>query len=193
MRWIEEGCQTAPDRCLLATVDACFAYGEVGQWTISLAQYFAKELGLGAGSTVVLCAPNIVHVLVVLSAAQLLDVRVALFPPATGTAEFERAVGTVVGPQLIISSDRCRFGEARGVITDVRCMLTEGRDVGAPSVDEAMRRPIAGEVAFPNASANAPIIVFTSGSTGVPKAIVNRASSFALKWSCLAQVARSHE
>lgn len=179
MRWIEEGCQTAPDRCLLATVDACFAYGEVGQWTISLAQYFAKELGLGAGSTVVLCAPNIVHVLVVLSAAQLLDVRVALFPPATGTAEFERAVG-LVGPQLIISSDPCRFGEARGVITDVRCMLTEGRDVGAPSVDEAMRRPIAGEVAFPRASANAPIIVFTSGSTGVPKAIVNRASSFAL-------------
>ena len=41
MRWIEEECQTAPDKCLLATADACFAYGEVREWTISLAQYFA--------------------------------------------------------------------------------------------------------------------------------------------------------
>ena len=71
MRWIEEECQTAPDKCLLATADACFAYGEVREWTISLAQYFAKEHGLGAGSTIALCAPNVVHVLVVLAAAQL--------------------------------------------------------------------------------------------------------------------------
>ena len=179
MRWIEEGCQTAPDKCLLATVDACFAYDEVGQWTVSLAHYFAKELGLGAGSAVVLCAPNIVHVLVVLGAAQLLDARVVLFPPATGTAEFERAVG-LVGLQLVISSDPSRFGEARDVIADVHCMLTEGQDAGALSVDAVMRHPDADEMAFPDANADAPIIVFTSGSTGIPKAIVNRASSFAL-------------
>lgn len=179
MRWIEEECQTAPDKCLLATADACFAYGEVREWTISLAQYFAKEHGLGAGSTIALCAPNVVHVLVVLAAAQLLDVRVALFPLATGAIEFERAVGLVC-PQLVISSDPSRFGEARGVINDIQCMLINDGHVTVPSVDEVMRRPVTSETAFPNASANASIIVFTSGSTGVPKAIVNRASSFAL-------------
>lgn len=179
MRWIEEGRQTAPDKCLFATADDCFTYGEVSQWTISLAQYFAKELKLDAGSTIALCAPNVVHVLVVLVAAQLLDVRVALFPLATGRAEFERAIG-LVGPRLVISSDSSRFDEARGVIDGVQCMMVDGRDACASNVDEVMRRPATDATAFPNASADAPIIVFTSGSTGVPKAIVNRASSFAL-------------
>lgn len=179
MRWISEGRCEHGDKSLLATADACYTYAEVNDWARALAAYFGEDLGLSKGSTIVLASSNVIQVPVILAAAQLLDVRVALFSTTAGELEFRNGI-KLLCPQLIISSDKEQLAIAKRVVPSALIMRLDGSCAAVLSVDEVMRRTCPETLSFPHASADAEIVVFTSGSTGTPKAIVNRASSFAL-------------
>lgn len=184
IRWMDEGRRLDAGKCLFATTDDRHTYADVYGWSVSFARYLADELGLARGSAIVLSASNNVQVLVVLAAAQLLDVRVALFSTTTGRREFERGM-ELVRPRLVISSDAAQLDEIHQADPDVHVMLLREGDARIQSVDDVMRREMDDEGDFPDVNADAEIVVFTSGSTGAPKAIVNRASSFALNGKAL--------
>lgn len=179
MRFIHDGCQEHPEAPLLITEGDDYTYFEIHKWAVAFASYLNDELELKKGSSVILSAPNTVHVLVVLAAAQLLDIRVALMATTAGSQEFERSVN-LVRPGLVISADEIQCQMVEELAPNASIMAVSDADAGRISVDAIMRMPSTRKAGFPDANADAPIVVFTSGSTGVPKAIVNRASSFAL-------------
>lgn len=184
MRFIHDGCQEHPEAPLLITEGDDYTYSEIHKWAVAFASYLNDELELKKGSSVILSAPNTVHVLVVLAAAQLLDIRVALMATTAGSQEFERSVN-LVRPGLVISADEIQCQMVEELAPNASIMAVSDADAGRISVDAIMRMPSTRKADFPDANADAPIVVFTSGSTGVPKAIVNRASSFALNGAAL--------
>lgn len=186
MQWIQDGCRLQPDKSLFVTATDSYSYSEVYDMVNSLAFFLEEDLGLEGHSYIVLSAPNVVQIPVLLAAAQLLDLRVVLLSTTTGEREYKRAL-ELVKPKLVISSESAHR-EAAQIIAPSAKIMTLADDVeGMPSIEEAIAS-CAGEApsAF-NANAAAHIIVFTSGSTGDPKAVVNRASSFALNGIALSK------
>jgi fatty-acyl-CoA synthase len=180
MQWIYEGFMSFGTKRFAVSINESCSYAQAYMQANSLAGYFKDELGLKPGSSIVLSAPNLIQVPLVLAAAQLLDVRVALFSTTPGKSEFERGI-KLTDPQLIIMSSIEQCHAAQELAPEAKVAT-----IGCPSAPVSLLEdmisacPFDDAREFPDANADAKIIVFSSGSTGTPKAIVNRASSFAL-------------
>ena len=180
MQWIYEGFLSFGSKRFAVSVNESYTYAQMYMRINSLAAYFRDELGLGPSSSILLSAPNLIQVPIVLAAAQLLDVRVALFSTTPGQSEFERGI-KLVEPELIIMSsiEQCR--EAQELAPRAKVAIIGCPSAPVPLLEDMISAcPFDDARTFPDASADARIVVFSSGSTGTPKAIVNRASSFAL-------------
>lgn len=162
-----------------------FSYADVYMQANALAWFFKDELGLTASSTIALSAPNLLQIPVVLAAAQLVGARVALFASSAMPSELEDGFN-LVKPQVVIMSQDEHCELAKTLVPDA-CVLAMGcPSARVPLLDEVMAKSGFDEGReFPDVNADSHIVVFSSGSTGAPKAIVNRASSFAFNGMAL--------
>ncbi len=179
MRGLHEGFKANASKRFCISDEEAYTYAQAYTKVNALAGYFQETLRLGPDSTIVLSAPNLLITPIVLGAAQLVGARVALFSNALVRHEFRRSV-RLVKPQLVIMSipEDCQMAQEEAPQATI--VATGCPSAPVPLLDDIIARAGFDDAReFHHASADAQIIVFSSGSTGVPKAIVNRASSFA--------------
>ena len=173
---IRHGYESHGTKRLAVSMSSSITYGEAYHGANALARYWRDSCGISAQSTIAICAPNDVDFPVVMAACEILGCRLVLFSSAYAREDIVRC-STLVHPDLYIMASEayCRivheeFPEAS--------IMSIGIPYGPfPSVADVMRRgnsePLECECD------DFDLVVFSSGSTGLPKAIVVAASSFA--------------
>lgn len=174
-RFICEGYVEDPFKQMVVGMNEGISYAEAYRRMVSLANHLRKQVGVGAGDTVMVAAPNIVSYFVLMGAVQLAGANLALMSPTVERAEFEGIYARVHPKAAIVTTEaHCRFAAEGfpGTHLMTVCETVEGveRVESAWNLDAAWDERL---------SYDDPIcILFTSGSTGMPKAVQLRGSSF---------------
>ncbi len=183
---LKRGYLEVPSKRMTVVPGGSISYADAYVQTCTLAFYLRTVCGIGPGKTVALSCPNVLRAPMAIAAVEACGARLALLPSSLAHADFAHFT-SLVDPDLIIVATAEHCAMAHEMLPGVRLMSIGCRDVPVPCVDDVARGFAYGEEAM-----NAPIladqaryVVFSSGTTGLPKAIVNRTLSFAYNGICL--------
>lgn len=176
---IYEGFTRMPSKPLIVGSDKTFTYAESYQWMNMFAWHLRFVLGIDADSTVLVSLSNIAEFPLILAALQMFGLRIALLSSTAEKDDFKRAVD-LLNPQLVIvgSERHCAF--MREVKPNVCLLGINCRRVAVLHIEDMVKRKVSLSTYMLdcNERDDSEIILFSSGTTGKPKAIVNHSSSF---------------
>ncbi len=178
MRLLRRGFRYHPSKNLLVWKNKSITYGDAYIRSYALALYLRYSLELDAGDMVLLVSHNNVEFPMVVAAAEALGLSIALQSTLASVDETKRLFGQIE-PSLVISdSDRvCELAHevdpglrVMGWHLSYNCRPLKAvihMQVEVDRYELKMEKAVESQV-----------VLFSSGSTGLPKPIVNRASSF---------------
>ncbi len=161
---------------MAVSMSTSVTYGEAYHGANALARYWRDACGLTNESTIAICAPNDVNFPVVMAACEMLGCRLVLYSSAYAKDDIVRC-SALVHPNLYIMASEASCRMVQGEFPHAHVMSI-GIPYGSfPAVSDVMRR--GNSEPIENERDDFDLVVFSSGSTGMPKAIVVAASSFA--------------
>ncbi len=173
---IRHGYETNGTKRLAVSMSSSVTYGEAYHGANALARYWRDVYGISRESTIAICAPNDVEFPIVMAACEILGCRLVLFSSAYAREDISRC-SELVHPDLYIMASEAACRAVREEFPDA-CVMSIGIPYGSfTSVGDVVRR--AGGDSLEGECDDFDLVVFSSGSTGLPKAIVVAASSFA--------------
>ena len=179
---LEERAEQHPDRPLAAQRDASdqwipLSYGEARTKASSLAQAFA-DLGLGGDRPLMILSGNsIEHLVVSLGAyaagVPVMPISVAYSLMSTDHAQI-KAIAELTEPGLVFADDAGPFDKALDALAVEHVLIARGERPGALRLEEVAGTAAAeSEPAAQITPDTTAKLLFTSGSTGVPKGVIN--------------------
>lgn len=169
------GAASAPDKVLVVSEESSMTYGEAHLLTRALIRFLSFEIGLAHLDTIIVYLANRLEVPSIVVAADALGLRVVMRPPyALGECIADNAI---LAPSLIFVADV----DARAVLEtngiSIPIVTLEESDDSNLSLHSILEAFADEKGALPG-FAPSEVVLFSSGSTGLPKGIVNPMSSF---------------
>lgn len=182
---LREGYVRTPSKRMMVGVNESMTYADAYRRANVLAWHLRSDYGIVAGSTVGLSAPNDIHVPLVMAAAQMCGAKLVHFPPGLHRHELTRCLRLLPPDLCVVSSEHTREVVEEALpeagILMIGCPLSKTPQIEVIS----LRTALAARWEFPAEQRDTTISLFSSGSTGAPKAIVNRADSFGITGTSL--------
>lgn len=172
-----EQCSKEPDKAMIITPEREITYREAYDLALSLISVLHLEFRLDARSRILMYLPNVVEVPSIIAAAQSLGCSLAFRAPSLIEYSLQNDVA-LLRPNLVIVLDADSAAAAEP--TNVPILSLRGSMGRSVSLEVARARVPAvdpGSV-IPHSQLDPEILLFSSGTTGTPKAIANRMSSF---------------
>ena len=184
---LAKGATTHPDKPVVASERDTMSYKDAYELALAVAAWLREELGLKQGDTVLFYVPNRAEVPALLSAADYLGLNIAMRAPSL-TDHHVADDAAFLKPSLIVFEDASSCASARRDGVEVPFLYLDGDASDATSLAKARSAASAsaGETSF-SRKVDEDVVLFSSGSTGAPKAIANAMSSFTYNATRLTQ------
>ena len=178
IRYFEEGYVERPFKEAVIGTEESLTYSQAYLRAKTLAWYLQHEMKIGPDSRVVFSSPNVVDFPVVMAAVQACGAMLVLVSWQAEAPEYS-TYANLVHPDLFIvcRSDACdALADSH---PDLPVLTFRCRHSHVQSVESIMHDFREQGIRYkPDVPGDPRIVLFSSGSTGAPKAIVNRSSSF---------------
>ena len=176
---LRKGCNAHAGKRAAIDENASVTYAGAYWGARRLAQRL-RSMGVGRGDVVVLCMGNSAGFVVVVAACEAVGASVAFVPPAIAAQEMKRRLD-LLKPAVCIMDASCDFGAA---FESCDAILLSSSEVLASANDDYAALD-ASATTFDDSGEDCRVVVFTSGSTGLPKAIECDLSAFFHNARCM--------
>ncbi len=176
---LREGCRAHAGKSAAIDEHASVTYAGAYWGARRLAQRL-RAMGVGRGDVVMLCMGNCASFVVVVAACEAVGASMAFTPPTIAAQEMKRRLD-LLKPAVCIMDASCDFGTA---FESCDAILISSSEVLASASDDYAALD-ASATAFDDNREGCRVIVFTSGSTGLPKAIECDLSAFFHNARCM--------
>ena len=176
---LKRGFLSDPLRQVIVSPEGGMSYATGYKLACALAVCLESEYGIKPGATVALSCGNVPYAPIVMAAVEACGARLAFLPDALNQNDISHCVG-LVHPSLFIVNKTDYFHMVHSVAPNAKVLSVGVQGGNCLSVEGlASRRLSLGGAPNPSdRSSAAEYVVFSSGSTGFPKAILNKSSSF---------------